>query len=551
MPMMLRWGIVMIVLAGPAAGAQPMIASTPSFDGPRVVNIVNFIRGVEPRMEMDLLTPVVRQIALTKELHLPATFLIQYDAMQQERFVSLLKESLPEDCEIGGWFEVVQPMAEAAGLSWRGRYPWDWHTHVGFSIGYSPQEREKLVDVFMAEFQKTFGFLPKSVGSWFIDAHTLAYLAGKYGVIASCNCKDQIGTDGYTLWGGYWNQAYYPSRLNALMPAQSSQNQIPIPVFRMLGSDPIYQYDVSLGGAAQSVVTLEPVYKEGGGKPSWVRWFFGVTLDAPCLAFAYAQVGQENSFGWPAMAEGLTDQMRLLTQRRAEGKVRVETLADSAQWFRKQFPLTPATAVTALEDWRGGSRRSLWYDSRFYRSNLFWEGGQFRVRDIHLFDERYPERYLNAVVTSSACTYDTLPVLDGFSWSTPAAIAGIRPVWIADDGARTPFTGGNPTAQSIAADRMEIRWPVEHGALRILLTPNEMAFSVVDATEPSFGWALVLSWSPEKNPPITGIEETVIRYRHEGFDYALHISGHLRRGGDDAEILIEPEAGAIVLRANV
>ena len=30
------------------------------------------------------------------------------------------------------------------------------------------------------------------------------------------------GTDGYTLWGGYWNQAYYPSRLNSYMPAQHS-----------------------------------------------------------------------------------------------------------------------------------------------------------------------------------------------------------------------------------------------------------------------------------------------------------------------------------------
>lgn len=56
-----------------------------------------------------------------------------------------------------------------------------------------------------------FGVYPKSVGSWFIDAVTLKYMAERYGVVASCNCKDQIGTDGYTLWGGYWNQGYYPS----------------------------------------------------------------------------------------------------------------------------------------------------------------------------------------------------------------------------------------------------------------------------------------------------------------------------------------------------
>lgn len=83
--------------------------------------------------------------------------------------------------------------------------------------------------------------------------------------MASCNCKDQYGTDGYTLWGGYWNQAYYPSRLNGYMPAQTQEGQIPVPVFRMLGSDPIYQYDTGLGHSIQGVITLEPVYGDAGG----------------------------------------------------------------------------------------------------------------------------------------------------------------------------------------------------------------------------------------------------------------------------------------------
>ena len=47
---------------------------------------------------------------------------------------------------------------------------------------------------YMADFQKIFGYYPKSAGSWFIDAHTLKYMHDKYGITASCNCKDQIGT---------------------------------------------------------------------------------------------------------------------------------------------------------------------------------------------------------------------------------------------------------------------------------------------------------------------------------------------------------------------
>ena len=99
---------------------------------------------------------------------------------------------------MGGWWEITQPHVEAAGLKWRGRYPWDWHADVGFATGYTPEERRKLVDVYMEKFKEIFGKYPTAIGSWFIDAYTLGYMYDKYGIVASCNCKDQIGTDGYT-----------------------------------------------------------------------------------------------------------------------------------------------------------------------------------------------------------------------------------------------------------------------------------------------------------------------------------------------------------------
>jgi hypothetical protein len=48
---------------------------------------------------------------------------------------------------------------------------------VGFSPGYIPEERRKLVDVFSADFKAIFGHCPKTVGSWYIDEMTLAYMA--------------------------------------------------------------------------------------------------------------------------------------------------------------------------------------------------------------------------------------------------------------------------------------------------------------------------------------------------------------------------------------
>ena len=222
-----------------------------------ILNIINFIRGSEPRdRNVDLVLPIREQIALMKELDLPGTFLLQYDAMLREDILELLRPLDPDRFELGIWFEMNQPHVEAAGFTWRGRpgFEWDWHANVGFSVGDTKEVRKKLADAIVARFVECFHRPVRSVGSWMLDAYTLNYLSEEYGITASCNCKDQWGTDGYTIWGGYWNQGYYPSRHNVLCPAQTPDNQISVPVFRMLGSDPVTQYDIGLSvedGAAE------------------------------------------------------------------------------------------------------------------------------------------------------------------------------------------------------------------------------------------------------------------------------------------------------------
>lgn len=508
---------------------------------PRIINPIFFIRGEEPRQPTDLLAPVEECIRLLRENSLPATFLLQYDALQQERFVSHLK-ALSKEYEIGVWLELVQPLVEQAGQPWKGRWAWDYHSNCDYPIGYPPEARRKMIDGLMASFRETFGYYPRSVGSWVLDAPTLGYLADRYGVTAACNCKDQVGTDGYTLWGGYWNQAFYPSRKNAYMPAQNASNQIPIPIFRMLGSDPIYQYDANLGSERQGVVTLEPVYPEGGGSPQWIDWFLSTICDTPCLSFGYAQAGQENSFGWPGMERGLTYQMKRLAELARREDVRVETLADSGKWFRERYPVTPAAAVTALTDWKKEGHRAIWYNSRFYRTSLSWEGDQWRIRDIHRFDERYAERYLNATCPGNVCTYDTLPVLDGYYWSTPEDIAGIR--LVGADG-RT-LAGGDPKVEEVDEDTLRVTWPLQAGgALEIRCLSDRMEFRVTGSKE---AWALAMTWSAAKQTAITGVAPKAISYTHEWFAYTLRcVAGQFAAGEKPASIRITPEDGRIVL----
>lgn len=408
-----------------------------SMNKKQIINIINFIRGIEPRADVDLLEPVREQISLMKKYNFKGTFLIQYDALIDQAFTNVLKGLDQSQFEIGVWFEVVQPMAEKAGLEWRGRFPWDWHAHCGFSVGYTPAEREALVDVLFEEFKVCFGYYPRSFGSWAFDAHTLDYANSKYGLDAACNCKEQWGTDGYNLWGGYYGQGYYPSKYNAFCPAQTKENQINTPVFRMLGSDPIHQYDSGLdigrteGGLGnQGVFTLEPVYttEAGGGIPWWVDWYFSQNFSGNCLTFGYAQAGQENSFGWDSMKNGLEYQFEEMASLVEDGKLVVETLQETGLWYKENFPATAVSTITALEDWSDEDRRSVWYDCKNYRLNLYAEKGRFWIRDIYIFDEKYTERYLDKTCKTDFLTYDNLPFVDGNRFSGNGKRSGLYPI---------------------------------------------------------------------------------------------------------------------------
>lgn len=545
--------LILTLAAATATACARTVGVTGTDNQPRIINIVNFIRQTDYRVEdsdRKLYETVCRQVELVNRYDLPATFLLEYDALINPLYQELLKTKLRNGAEIGAWWELTQPHIEAAGLKWRGEHPWVSHANIAFSTGYTKEERERLVDVYMRKFKDVFGTYPKSVGSWYIDAHTLAYMHDRYGIEASCNCKDQIGTDGYTLWGGYWNQAYYPSRLNAYMPAQTGAGQIPVPVFRMLGSDPIYQYDDGLGNERQGVISLEPVYKHAGMNRKWVDYFFDALTDGPCLAFGYAQAGQENSFTWDNMREGLEMQMPLIDSLRRAGKVRVETLGESGRWFRKRFPLTPATAVTTVSDVRGEGNKTVWYDSRYYRANLLWEKGRFRFRDIHLFDERFKSEYLDTPGTGDRFLFYTMPFVDGFMWSKGGDRAGLSLVRTCRDGQTEELRLDSPEVKERGRSVLEVRGNDQYGdTFRITLHDDRIEVSSPDAGK-DVAWALQLHAAPGTELPFTDVGGKSANAVFRGHSYSVTCSeGRFEKAaeGDSHVLRIIPDNGKITI----
>ena len=484
-----------------------------------ILNIVNFVRGSEPRdRNLDLLEPVRNQLRLSKKYRLPTTFLFLYNALNKPGFTGLFRDT-PDYIELGVWLETDQTLVEKAGLPWRGRegFDWDWHSHVGLLVGYTPAEREKLLDEIMQTFYAQFGYYPKTVGSWAPDAYSLRYLEEKYHIIAALNCKDQWGTDGYSLWGGYYNQAFYPCRKNAFCPANTREEQINVPVFRMLGSDPIRQYSDSINMEKQQVISLEPVYPESGGNPEWVDWFLDTIYDENRLSFAYTQAGQENSFGWPKMRKGYAYQMERFARLRAEGKLDILTAADAGAWYRGRYPATPASSVSA----RDGAQSTVWYYNKNYRCNLYADGTRFAIRDLTRFDQNYPERYLTEPCRGKDLYYDNLPLIDGYRWSlTRESTAG---GYLLRNG-REIRLNGTLASQKAGENTLRVQIPAEGGDITVWFRESRIDFEG--------GCSLQIVWPPEHCNAEIHAGNNRLFYRYEGWDYSI-----CTEGAECAEIL--------------
>ena len=513
------------------AAALPLTSAeaAPAAPSHRYINIMNFIRAEEPREPMDLMKPVREQMALIKAHKFPATWLLQYDALVEGPFVEFLKAEMPPDHEVGIWFEMNRKICDDAGLAWRGNpnWEWDYHVPVAYAIGYTPEERRKLADTAAATFKRVFGQDLKSVASWNLDAISLAHFSDKYGVDAFGNCRDQLATDGFTIWGCPI-AAYYPNRKNAWSPALEKKNQISTPMFRLLGQDPVYYYDNSLPYPD----TMEPAWRSGQTE-IFVDRFLDMIAHQPTQAFGYAQLGQENSFGWDAMGKGFAMQMRKLTRAQQEEKVVIETMGETGRRFKRLFKSTPTQAQVMLEDPFGHTNapeRTVWYQSKFLRANLHFRGNEFYLRDLHVYTDQFPQPFLTETVKQHGIEQRLLAVLDGYHWSDdavrarrPGRRAQGRFVLIDSADKQTPLTmQGLPTVTETPSMLQTTVPLAPAGELIVVFREGQIEFRMAGvAADTRLG--LIFEWDPSRSAfrDLTG---NTLRYRFRDFDYSVYVA---------------------------
>jgi hypothetical protein len=183
--------------------------------------------------------------------------------------------------------------------------------------------------------------------------------------------------------------------------------------------------------------------------------------------------------------------------------------------------------------------------------NLLWENNTLRIRDLHLFDENFPSVYTNHVATSNECTFFTLPIVDGYLWSKPGELAGLRLKAIIN-GQEMLLSGGKPRFTHPDKSTLHVSWPLTtiKGSVEIDLS-EKLATISLKTISPT-NWFFDLNTVNTAKLPFESIQPKQIICLFEGTGYRLNaIKGTFFKPDSGAVLRIKPKGNVISLDLSV
>ncbi|KKQ80917.1 MAG: hypothetical protein UT01_C0004G0006 [Candidatus Daviesbacteria bacterium GW2011_GWA1_38_7] len=347
------------------------------------VNIVNPVRGSEFwELEKEQPQTVVEgQVEILQKHNLPATFLLRYDALNFEGIIRLLKDR--NFLEKGIFLEITPGLTKEADVEYHKSATWHSAGSV-FLTGYRQEDRIKLIDTVFNKFKETFGFYPKSVGAWWIDAYSLDYMQKKYDITSGLIVADQYSTDNYQVWGQYWSAPYYPHKRNALYPAQTLDEKIPVVLTQWATRDPVNGYGKAVEESTYSVQANDYIEFHNLGTD-----YFGKLVDIYTTQkldpVGNLVVGLENTYSWEKYKREYKSQIELLVGRQKFGQLKIATMAEFAKIYQDLFPLVSPEMVFYSNDPLESNSKSIWFMNPYYRIGITYEKGLLEIKDIRQY----------------------------------------------------------------------------------------------------------------------------------------------------------------------
>jgi len=328
----------------------------------KVVTIVNPIR-ISPYVK-DIVGNLRAQYGVVRSNELPATWLLTYDVLKENDALKIITE-FDSSQEIGLFMEVGNVLAEEAGVKYDENGSWQ-HAKNVFLTGYEQKERMLLIDTYFREFNNVFGYYPRSVGAWWIDSYSLRYMQDRYNIQANLGLADQFSTDGYRVWGTYWQGPYYPSLEHAGIPAKGN-NKVDVVTIQWAVRDPLNGYYDSYYSTQDYKLTekvLDISYFDKLLKTYTIKGSSDINQ---------ITVGLEGDLSPAAYEDEFRGQIELIKKYQLAETVDVLTMTELADRFRKMHPDGKIVSFIDRSDLLGEDKRIFWYQNTNYRAGLVYD----------------------------------------------------------------------------------------------------------------------------------------------------------------------------------
>lgn len=376
--------------------------------------LVNPIRGADFwNYNYSLTETPKKQYESIKNHNFPATWLIRYDALISPEVQEFLKTLDPSQ-DIGIFLEVTPSLTKASGVNYNDTGNWHFAKSV-LLTGYSPEDRQKMIDVAFSKFKEVTGKDAKSVGAWWIDAGSLSYMKDKYQIDANLDVADQYSTDGYQVWGQYWSTPFYPSKVNALMPAQSAEQKLGVVTMQWATRDPFNGLGNGVFESTYSVQANDYILHNLGTD------YFSKLLDI----YPQTTVGLENDFSWAEFGKEYVNQLDEIKRKQSGGELQVKNMLEFATYYQKLYPDISPNVVISADDPLGGPGKVVWINTPKYRASWFFNQNGSVIRDLRKFTDRTEESCLNVACSELKLAFEARHVIDDGNYSSS---------WVLDEG---------------------------------------------------------------------------------------------------------------------
>lgn len=355
----------------------------------KVIVIINQVRGQECCDEGST-DSLRQQVSAIKSNGLKGNFAVRYDALIDPNFSNILSNLDQTQFEIGAFLEITPQLASDAGVIYSGETKEWYKAQNAYTVGYSIDDRKKILDQYMERFRFVFGEYPKFSTAWIMDTDSVNYLRDEYGISTHQITREQWGTDSYTLSGGPVHYPYFANQ-NWLFTKSDTQSFLDeggksqTLVLRQTGADPLLNY----GDDTNSYTTQPNDYFLGSRGTDYFLRLRDTLLDQTQNNFGFLLLGLENS-----MAQIFQDEfVKQLESINSEKNSQFTTfkVSDFAEYYNQ---VSESVVGVEGKDLVGSTNnRSFWVNSEKYRARFLYKDNNLYLSDLRLFNEELADPY--------------------------------------------------------------------------------------------------------------------------------------------------------------